>query len=74
MTIYAWFIWAVIIAVILIVVGIWFVRAFYRRSSKEIAFVRTGLGGRRSSSMAPPSLFRFFTMSRKSISAPCACR
>lgn len=47
MTIYAWFIWAVIIAVILIVVGIWFVRAFYRRSSKEIAFVRTGLGGQK---------------------------
>ena len=47
MTIYAWVIWAVIIAVILIAVGIWFVRSFYRRSSKEIAFVRTGLGGQK---------------------------
>jgi len=47
MTIYAWVIWAVIIAIILIAVGIWFVRSFYRRSSKEIAFVRTGLGGQK---------------------------
>ena len=38
---------AVIIAIILIAVGIWFVRSFYRRSSKEIAFVRTGLGGQK---------------------------
>ena len=45
MSIYAWVILAVIIAIILIAVGIWFVRSFYRRSSKEIAFVRTGLGG-----------------------------
>ncbi len=47
MTIYAWVIWALIIAIILIAVGIWFVRSFYRRSSKEIAFVRTGLGGQK---------------------------
>ena len=47
MTIYAWVIWAVIIAIILIAVGIWFVRSFYRQSSKEIAFVRTGLGGQK---------------------------
>ena len=47
MTIYAWVIWAVIIAIILIAVGIWLVRSFYRRSSKEIAFVRTGLGGQK---------------------------
>jgi len=47
MTIYAWVILAVIIAIILIAVGIWFVRSFYRRSSKEIAFVRTGLGGQK---------------------------
>jgi len=45
MTIYGSLIVAVIIAIILIAVGIWFIRAFYRRSSKEIAFVRTGLGG-----------------------------
>jgi len=47
MTIYAWVILAVIIAIILIAVGIWFIRSFYRRSSKEIAFVRTGLGGQK---------------------------
>ena len=47
MTIFAWVILAVIIAIILIAVGIWFVRSFYRRSSKEIAFVRTGLGGQK---------------------------
>jgi len=47
MTIYAWVILAVIVAIILIAVGIWFVRSFYRRSSKEIAFVRTGLGGQK---------------------------
>lgn len=47
MTSYAWAILAVITAIILIAVGIWFIRAFYRRSSKEIAFVRTGLGGQK---------------------------
>ena len=47
MTIYAWVILAVIVAIILIAVGIWLVRSFYRRSSKEIAFVRTGLGGQK---------------------------
>ena len=45
MTIYGWVILAVVIAIILIAVAIWFIRSFYRRSSKEIAFVRTGLGG-----------------------------
>lgn len=47
MTIYGWVILAVIVAIALIAVGIWFIRAFYRRSSKEIAFVRTGLGGQK---------------------------
>jgi uncharacterized membrane protein YqiK len=47
MTISGWVILAVIIALILIAVGIWFIRSFYRRSSKEIAFVRTGLGGQK---------------------------
>jgi uncharacterized membrane protein YqiK len=47
MTIYGWIILAVIIAIVLIAVGIWFIRSFYRRSSKEIAFVRTGLGGQK---------------------------
>jgi uncharacterized membrane protein YqiK len=47
MTIYAWAILAVITAIILIAVGIWFIRAFYHRSSKETAFVRTGLGGQK---------------------------
>lgn len=47
MTIYGWFIVAVIIAILVIAVGIWFVRSFYRRSSKDVAFVRTGLGGQK---------------------------
>jgi len=47
MTIYGWIILAAIIAIVLIAVGIWFIRSFYRRSSKEIAFVRTGLGGQK---------------------------
>ncbi len=47
MTIYEWFILAVVIAIILVAVGIWFIRSFYRRSSKDIAFVRTGLGGQK---------------------------
>ena len=42
MTIYGWVILAVIIAIVLIAVGIWFIRSFYRRSSKEIAFVQAG--------------------------------
>ena len=44
---YAWVVWAAVIAVILIALGIWLIRCFYRRSSKEIAFVRTGLGGQK---------------------------
>ncbi len=47
MTIYGWVILAVVVAIVLIAVGIWFIRSFYRRSSKEIAFVRTGLGGQK---------------------------
>ena len=47
MTIYEWVILAVVIAIILVAVGIWFIRSFYRRSSKDIAFVRTGLGGQK---------------------------
>ncbi len=47
MTMYGWVIVAVITAIILIAAGIWFIRSFYRRSSKEIAFVRTGLGGQK---------------------------
>jgi uncharacterized membrane protein YqiK len=47
MTIYGWVILAVVIAIILIAVAIWFIRSFYRRSSKEVAFVRTGLGGQK---------------------------
>jgi uncharacterized membrane protein YqiK len=47
MNIYGWVILTVIIAIIVIVIGIWFIRSFYRRSSKEIAFVRTGLGGQK---------------------------
>ena len=45
MTVYAWIILVVIVTILLIAVMIWFVRSFYRRSSKETAFVRTGLGG-----------------------------
>jgi len=47
MTIFGWIILTVIIAIAIIAVGIWFIRSFYRRSSKEIAFVRTGLGGQK---------------------------
>jgi uncharacterized membrane protein YqiK len=47
MNIYGWIILTIIVAIVLIAVGIWFIRSFYRRSSKEIAFVRTGLGGQK---------------------------
>ena len=47
MTLYGWIILAVVIAIVIIAVGIWFIRSFYRRSSKEIAFVRTGWGGQK---------------------------
>ncbi|CAB5107325.1 Inner membrane protein YqiK [Olavius algarvensis associated proteobacterium Delta 3] len=47
MTIYGWVILVVVTTIIVIAVGIWFMRSFYRRSSKEIAFVRTGLGGQK---------------------------
>ncbi len=47
MTIYGWIILTIVVAIVIIAVGIWFIRSFYRRSSKEVAFVRTGLGGQR---------------------------
>ncbi len=47
MTIYGWGILSIVVAIVLVAVGIWFIRSFYRRSSKEIAFVRTGLGGQK---------------------------
>ena len=47
MTIYGWIILTIVVAIVIIAVGIWFIRSFYRRSSKEVAFVRTGLGGQK---------------------------
>jgi uncharacterized membrane protein YqiK len=47
MNIYGWVILTIVVAIVIIAVGIWFIRSFYRRSSKEIAFVRTGLGGQK---------------------------
>ncbi|MCP4687456.1 MAG: flotillin family protein, partial [Desulfobacterales bacterium] len=47
MTIYGWIMLAVVVAISVIALTIWFIRCFYRRSSKEIAFVRTGLGGQK---------------------------
>src|SRR5262245_16889896 len=40
-------IFVIIVAAILIAVGVWLINWFYRRSSKEISFVRTGMGGQR---------------------------
>src|SRR5689334_2778954 len=37
----------IIVAAILIAVGVWLINWFYRRSSKETSFVRTGMGGQR---------------------------
>ncbi len=36
--------WLVILAIV-IVIAVYLLRWLYRRSTKEIAFVRTGLGG-----------------------------
>ena len=36
-----------IVAIIVIVVVVYLVNWLYRRSTKEVSFVRTGLGGRR---------------------------
>lgn len=47
MTAVGWLILAVVVIIVVIAVGIWFIRSFYRRSSKEIAFVRTGWGGQK---------------------------
>ena len=47
MTIYGWIILLIVVAIVIIAVGIWFIQSFYRRSSKEVAFVRTGLGGQK---------------------------
>ncbi|MFZ5789365.1 MAG: flotillin family protein [Pseudomonadota bacterium] len=42
-----WFVFWVILLAIAIAIGIWAMNRFYRRSSKETAFVRTGLGGQK---------------------------
>lgn len=49
-----------IVLIGLLTVGVIFAR-LYRRSSKELAFVRTGLGVRRWSWTAEPSCCRCFT-------------
>ena len=41
-----WFVLAVVLIVVL-VVGIWFLHRFYAKANREIALVRTGLGGQR---------------------------
>jgi uncharacterized membrane protein YqiK len=40
-------IFLIIVAAILIAIGVWLINWFYRRSSKETSFVRTGMGGQR---------------------------
>lgn len=42
-----WIIGLIIFMIVVIVIGVWFLRMFYKRSSKEIAFVRTGFGGQK---------------------------
>ena len=41
-----WFIFAIVLVIVL-VVGIWFLHRFYAKANREIALVRTGLGGQR---------------------------
>ena len=41
-----WFI-AIVVLVIVLVVGIWFFHRFYAKANREIALVRTGLGGQK---------------------------
>jgi uncharacterized membrane protein YqiK len=40
-------IFVIIVAAILVAIGVWLMNWLYRRSSKEISFVRTGFGGQR---------------------------
>jgi uncharacterized membrane protein YqiK len=42
-----WFVFWVIVLAIAVAIGIWAMNRFYRRSSKEVSFVRTGLGGQK---------------------------
>ena len=41
-----WFVVAIVLAIVL-VVGIWFLHRFYAKANREIALVRTGLGGQK---------------------------
>ncbi len=43
----AWIVVGIVILAILIALGIWIMNRLYRRSSKEVSFVRTGLGGQK---------------------------
>ena len=42
-----WTLGLLVVAIIVIAIAIWFLRMFYKRSSKEITFVRTGFGGQK---------------------------
>ena len=42
----SWFVVAIVLAIVL-VVGIWFLHRFYAKANREIALVRTGLGGQK---------------------------
>ena len=41
-----WFVFVIVLAIVL-VVGIWFFHRFYAKANREIALVRTGLGGQK---------------------------
>ena len=41
-----WFVFAIVLVIVL-VVGIWFFHRFYAKANREIALVRTGLGGQK---------------------------
>ena len=42
-----WLIGLLFVTIVAVGIGIWFLRMFFKRSSKEIAFVRTGFGGQK---------------------------
>ncbi len=54
--------WLIALAIV-VVIAVYLLRWLYRRSTKETAFVRTGLAARKSSSAAAPSSFQSCTKS-----------
>lgn len=73
MVVLGW-LFAIIVAIAVVAVAVLFLNRFYRKSTRDIALVRTGFGGQRILISAAASPCRSCTGSKRSTCAPCASR